>query len=68
MSVNGPIEPELSDLQGMVRALRSAVRRLDPRSFSDTEAMELVELFAEGERLGAAGKAFAARRVERSKA
>src|SRR2546428_507094 len=58
----------MSDLKGMVRALGTAVSRLDPRSFSDAEAMELVEVFAEGERLCAAGKAFAARRVERSKA
>ena len=66
MSSNGPIESELSDLKDLVRALRSAVRQLDPRSFSEREAMELVKVFAEGEALCAAGKTFAARRVERS--
>jgi hypothetical protein len=56
----------LPDLQALVGALRDAVHRLDPDYLSAEEATSLVRLFAEVERLGAAGRALMARQVERS--
>jgi len=43
--------------------LRAAVGGLDPEVLEGASAIKLVEAFAEAERLGAAGKALAARRV-----
>ena len=43
--------------------LRGAVGGLDPEVLEGARAIKLVEAFAEAERLGAAGKALAARRV-----
>jgi hypothetical protein len=59
-------EAEFPDLQPILKELRRAVNQLEPRSLSAAEAQTLVKLFAEGERLCAAGKTLAARRVERS--
>ena len=56
----------LPDLQALVGMLRDAVLRLEPDYLSTEEATGLVKLFAEVERLGAAGKTLLARRVERS--
>jgi uncharacterized protein DUF222 len=56
----------LPDLQAAIGALRDAARRLEPDYLSTEEATSAVKCFAEGERLCAAGKTLAARRVERS--
>lgn len=52
------------EIEQAVEALRSAVGKLEPGCFSGPDASRLVKLFAEGERLCAAGRALAARRVE----
>jgi hypothetical protein len=65
-SVIGTTDLERIDLEEVIHALRGALRRMGPNSISSTEAARLVEAFAEGERLCAAGKAMAARVVERS--
>src|SRR5919198_4919681 len=57
---------QVSEVSGLVRALRKAVRALEPTSLTGTEAEELLRLFAEGERVLAAGRTIAARAVERS--
>lgn len=49
-----------------VAAVRDAVSRLDVRRMAGSDAARLVELLAEGERLCAAGRTLAARRVERT--
>src|SRR5438093_589415 len=56
----------LPDVQAAIGALRAAVQRLDPDYLSTDEATLAVKCFAEGERLCAAGKTLAARRVERT--
>lgn len=55
-----------SDVKGIVEQLRLAVSDLHPGALTAEEAAQLVEAFAEGERLCTAGKAIAARVVERS--
>jgi len=47
-----------------VDSLREAVATLEPRTFRGDDAAQLLKLFAEAERLVAAGKAMMARRVE----
>ena len=49
-----------------VGALRAAVGELDPACLRGADAARLVEVFAEGERVCAAGRALAARRVAES--
>jgi hypothetical protein len=61
-------EPELSGLEQAIGVLRRAVIGLEPQYLSTEQAQRLVRLFSEGERVCAAGKTVAARRVERSKA
>ncbi|MDQ3783694.1 MAG: 13E12 repeat family protein [Actinomycetota bacterium] len=46
-----------------IHLLKAAVAELDPDVLEGTQAAKLVEVFAEAERLGAAGKGLAARRV-----
>ncbi|HEX2267846.1 MAG TPA: hypothetical protein VHI97_06555 [Actinomycetota bacterium] len=57
---------EALELRDLIERLRIAVREVYPGGLTPDEAAELVELFAEGERLCAAGKTMAARVVERS--
>ncbi len=57
-----------SRVRDSVEALREFVRDLEPRTLDAADAARLVELFGEAERLGAAGKAIAARRVEETNA
>ena len=57
-------EPGLTGLDGMLRLLRASLRALEPDCLTAEEALRLVSLFAQGERLCQAGKALAARRVE----
>ncbi len=47
-----------------IELLRETVGSLEPRCLGGDDAARLLELFAEAERLAAAGKALAARRVE----
>jgi uncharacterized protein DUF222/HNH endonuclease len=56
----------LDRLEGLVAALRDSLSELDARSLSGTDAVRLVEMFSEGERLCAAGRTLAAGRVQRS--
>ena len=58
--------PSAVALQSLVDQLRTVVRELHPRGLSRDEAAELIQVFAEGERLCAAGRTIAARVVERS--
>src|SRR5688500_10338911 len=51
-------------LQAAVACLHDVLQQLEPECYDAAGAARLVELFAKGERLCAAGKAFAARRVE----
>jgi hypothetical protein len=53
-----------STLAGAVAALDAVLRALEPDRYDAACAARLVELFSRGERLCAAGKALAARRVE----
>lgn len=62
--MNGEVEPR--DVSRIIERLRVALRELYPGALTPEEAAELVQVFAEGERLCAAGKAIAARVVERS--
>ncbi len=55
-----------SDVEEIIAALRAALHRLWGEHLSGAEATRLVEAFAQGERLCAAGKMVAARFVERS--
>jgi len=55
-------------VEAMTEALRGLVSGLDPGALSAVDAARLVELFAEGERLCAAGRTLAAGRVQRSPA
>src|SRR5438067_5557987 len=64
--VSEPDGVDLPDLDGVIRTLRTALSRLEPKHLSSTEAMKLVEGFCELERLVAAGRTLVARRVERS--
>jgi hypothetical protein len=57
---------EALEVRDLIERLRHAVREVYPGGLTPEEAAELVELFAEGERLCAAGKTTAARVVERS--
>ena len=54
----------LPALDAVATQLDELVRELEPRVFDATNASRLVDLFGRVERLGAAGKALAARRVE----
>ena len=54
----------LCGLDAAVATLRDAVGALEPSVLSGPDAARLVDRFAEVERLGAAGRALAARRVE----
>jgi hypothetical protein len=56
----------LDRLEGLVAALRDLLSELDPRNLSGVDAVRLVELFSEGERVCAAGRTLAAGRVQRS--
>src|SRR5919197_2087577 len=60
-------EPELSRLEQVIGILRRAVIGLEPQYLTSEQAQGLVRLFSEGERVCAAGKTMAARRVEGSK-
>ncbi len=51
-----------------VNLLRRSVASLEPRTLRGDDAARLLKLFAEAERLAAAGKALAARRVEETNA
>lgn len=53
-------------IRELVAGLREAVAELEPGCWSGADAAQLVEVFAEGEKVCAAGKALAARRVEDS--
>jgi hypothetical protein len=57
---------EAPDVDGIVERLRLAVRELHPGALTSEEAAQLVQAFAEAERLSSAGKTIAARMVERS--
>ena len=57
-----------SHLQALSEQLRVVLRRMDPQSLSDAQAVDAVKLFTVIESLGAAGKTTMARRIERSKA
>jgi hypothetical protein len=54
----------LEKVRSLVAALEAVVRELDPSSFDGSGATRAVELFAQVEHLGAAGKALAAKRVD----
>jgi hypothetical protein len=56
----------LDRLQTLVESLRDLVSGIDPAGLPARDAVRLVELFAEGERLCAAGRTLAAGRVHRS--
>lgn len=58
----------LVGLSEVVEALREAVRLFEPRTLGGGPAVSALKLFAEVERLGSAGKALAARRVEETRA
>jgi hypothetical protein len=49
-----------------VASLQAAVAELEPGCFSGADAAALLEVFAQGEKLCAAGRALASRRVEQS--
>ncbi|MEX2555840.1 MAG: DUF222 domain-containing protein [Actinomycetota bacterium] len=53
-------------LRNVVGTVRTIVRELEPESLSGRDAAELVEAFAEIERLAVAGRTIAGRRVERT--
>lgn len=53
-------------IESFVSSLRDVVSELDAGSMSGADAVRLVELFSEGERLCAAGRTLAAGRVQRS--
>jgi hypothetical protein len=53
-------------LESLVAALRDLLSELDPRNLSGVDAVRLVEVFSEGERVCAAGRTLAAGRVQRS--
>jgi Domain of unknown function (DUF222) len=53
----------VEQLERAIRDLRRVVAGLEPERFDGGRARELVDAFSEVERLGAAGKALAARRV-----
>jgi len=52
------------NIDSLIKDLGEAVRGLDPKGTTAEEATRLVELFSEGERLCAAGRTFAAGRVQ----
>jgi hypothetical protein len=56
----------LDRIESFVASLRDVVSELDEGSVSGPDAVRLVELFSEGERLCAAGRTLAAGRVQRS--
>ena len=56
----------LDRLEGLITALRDLLTGLDPRDLSGSDAVRLVEMFSEGERVCAAGRTLAAGRVQRS--
>src|SRR2546428_11874807 len=56
----------LDRIDELVAGLRHAVSAMDARTLSAADAARLVEAFAEGERLCAAGRTIAAGRVQRS--
>ena len=56
----------LDRIESFVASLRDVVSELDAGSVSGPDAVRLVELFSEGERLCAAGRTLAAGRVQRS--
>ncbi|MEN3315063.1 MAG: hypothetical protein V7605_1297, partial [Acidimicrobiaceae bacterium] len=58
------IEHVFALVMAAVKLLRRAVASLEPRTFRGDDAARLLKLFAEAERLAAAGKALMARRVE----
>ncbi|MGH9002841.1 MAG: DUF222 domain-containing protein [Acidimicrobiia bacterium] len=58
----------LGHIEEMVGGLRAALTGFEPGRLSGIDASRLVELFAEGEAMCAAGKALAARRVEETNA
>ncbi len=60
------VGPQPRDISAIVERLRTATRRLYPGALTPEEAVQLVQAFAEGERLCAAGRTIAARVVERS--
>ncbi|MEX2554571.1 MAG: DUF222 domain-containing protein [Actinomycetota bacterium] len=53
-------------LEGLVAALRDLLSELDPRNLSGVDAVRVVEVCSEGERVCAAGRTLAAGRVQRS--
>src|SRR5918992_919562 len=55
-----------SRITRIIERLRDELRELYPGAVTPEEAADLVEAFAEGERLCSAGKSIAARVVERS--
>jgi hypothetical protein len=57
----------LTDVRAIAESLRSSVVSLDPNGIAPRDAAELVDLFGEIERLAAAGRTLAGRRVEASK-
>jgi hypothetical protein len=56
----------LPDLQAAIGALRDALQRLEPDYLPTEQATGLLKVFAEGERLCAAGRTLMARQIERS--
>jgi 5-methylcytosine-specific restriction endonuclease McrA len=56
------------EIRSAVATLEGVVRALEPRTVDGSGAVVLVELFAQIERLGAAGKALSARRVDETNA
>jgi hypothetical protein len=56
----------IDGLRRVTDQLRSSLAELDPERLSGADAARLLDAFAEVERLGAAGKLLAARRVESS--
>src|SRR5213594_2551926 len=67
MSPASSTDIDLPGLHEAVDVLRRAAQ-LDPRSLSDSEAIEALNVFAQAERVCAAGRTILARRVERSTA
>src|SRR2546426_4343403 len=68
MNSKRPTQDELSHLRDLASQLQVMVRRLDPRSLSDGQAVAALKMVTEAERVCAAGRTILARRVERSKA
>src|SRR5437867_10865808 len=54
----------VAEVRAAVGSLRALVARLEPGGLAGRDAAALVEAFAEAERIAAAGRALAARRVE----